>query len=276
MRSQRPLALVLIVLMVILVGSYAYGEEPKAAEESSVSNPWRFEATLWLWLTGMEGTVGVGGVTAPVDESIGDTISKLEGGLAGRFEAWKGNWGGFVDGMYVKLSDDVPASGPVAGGNVVVKEGIVEFGALYRLPKVTFGAAEEQELLFDLIAAGRYTTLSNEVNLSGAGPLGMTLSGEATKDWVEPYLGGRVLWGNVFGWTEALSLGVRGDIGGFGVGSDFTWNVILAAQYRLSRLLSLKVGWRWYNVDFDSGSGTSRFVYDIQMSGPVLALTFHF
>lgn len=273
---KRTLAIAMTVVVVIVVGSHAYAEELKGAQEYSVADPWRFESTLYLWLPGIKGTIGVGGMTAPVDASIGDILDNFQFGFLGRVEAWKGNWGGFLDGMYVKLGDDIPAGGPIASGDFTTQQGIIEFGAMYRLPEVTFGSADEQTLIFDLIAAGRYFTLSQELNLTGAGPIGMFRSGSVSQDWAEPYFGGRVAWNNLFGWTEALSIGVRADVGGFGVGSNLTWSVLAGLDYRVSRLISLRFGYRWLDVDFDSGGSTPLFVFDVQMSGPVLGLTFHF
>jgi hypothetical protein len=35
-------------------------------------------------------------------------------------------------------------------------------------------------------------------------------------------------------------------------------------------------GYRWYSVDFDEGSSSRRFVYDVLMHGSFLGLTFMF
>jgi len=78
--------------------------------------------------------------------------------------------------------------------------------------------------------------------------------------------------------TEKLSLRVRGDIGGFGIGSasDFAWNVVAFLGYQLSRRISFGVGYRIIDIDYERGSGRRRFEYDVTTSGPVLGLAFHF
>jgi hypothetical protein len=42
-------------------------------------------------------------------------------------------------------------------------------------------------------------------------------------DWLEAYVGGRVL----LTLAERFTFGVQGDIGGFGAGSQFTWNAAM-------------------------------------------------
>jgi hypothetical protein len=53
-------------------------------------------------------------------------------------------------------------------------------------------------------------------------------------DRIEPFLGGRVIL--TFG--EKLAFVVRGDSGGFGIGSDLTWGLIDALHYYVSRVVS--------------------------------------
>ena len=39
---------------------------------------------------------------------------------------------------------------------------------------------------------------------------------------------------------------------------------------------SLQAGYRWVYVDYETGSGTSRFRYDVLTQGPQLGFTLHF
>ncbi len=49
--------------------------------------------------------------------------------------------------------------------------------------------------------------------------------------------------------NDRLSLTGYGDIGGFGVGSDFTWQAIAALDWRVSEKSSASVGYRWIQID---------------------------
>ena len=49
-----------------------------------------------------------------------------------------------------------------------------------------------------------------------------------------------------------------------------------AIGYRIARPVSLTLGYKLLDVDYDSGSGNTLFVYDILYTGPAFGLTFHF
>ena len=62
------------------------------------------------------------------------------------------------------------------------------------------------------------------------------------------------------------------DIGGFGVGSDFTWQTLVGVNYEFSKTFAGKFGYRY------SASTTTRtdFVYDMANSGLYLGVGIRF
>jgi hypothetical protein len=68
----------------------------------------------------------------------------------------------------------------------------------------------------------------------------------------------------------------RGDIGGFGVGSDFSWQIQANAGYRFSKLFQATIGYRVIGINYDKGEGMDRFVYDVDTYGPVIHTGFNF
>ena len=84
---------------------------PAARAAESAGEGWQFSVIPFLWMPGLEGKIGMRGVTAAVDASfidILDTVKDADSfiGLLGGFEARHGPWGGFVYGMWTKLSAD--------------------------------------------------------------------------------------------------------------------------------------------------------------------------
>jgi hypothetical protein len=75
---------------------------------------------------------------------------------------------------------------------------------------------------------------------------------------------------------EAWDFRFRGDLGGFGVGSDLSYQIELLFGWHATERFTLAFGWRLLDVDYDSGSGANRFIYDIQQQGPELGFAFHF
>jgi hypothetical protein len=69
---------------------------------------------------------------------------------------------------------------------------------------------------------------------------------------------------------------VRGDIGGFGVGSRFTWNMAAILAYQVSQYISVGAGYRMLDINFSEGKGSDTFKFDVQMRGPMLGFALHF
>jgi hypothetical protein len=105
---------------------------PAARAGESAGEGWQSSVIPFLWMPGLEGKIGVRGVTAAVDASfidILDTVKDADSfiGLLGGFEARRGPWGGFLYGMWTKLSADAIPAGPITL-QVETELALVEFG----------------------------------------------------------------------------------------------------------------------------------------------------
>jgi hypothetical protein len=75
------------------------------------------------------------------------------------------------------------------------------------------------------------------------------------------------------------SAGLRGAVGGFGAGSDLTWNAagFLGCDFELfGRASTFFVGYRDLYRDYSTASGLKKFALDTTLYGPVLGLGFSF
>ena len=107
---------------------------PPARAAEPAAERWQFAVTPYVWAAGLEGQVGVRGITTAVDASFIDILKDSDSfiGLQGHFEARYGPWGGFFDGMWVKLgADGIPAG--LTTLRVENELALVELGALYHL-----------------------------------------------------------------------------------------------------------------------------------------------
>lgn len=62
------------------------------------------------------------------------------------------------------------------------------------------------------------------------------------------------------------------DVGGFGVGSDATWQVLALANYQMRDNLHLSMGYRHLSMDYRERGKR----LDVALSGPMLGLTYRF
>lgn len=94
------------------------------------------------------------------------------------------------------------------------------------------------------------------------------ISGDA--GWVDPFIGLRARCEL----TDHLYVVAKGDVGGFGVSSDFTWQCYGAMGCHLNKGKSaaVELGYRHLGVDYQDGG----FVYDVALSGVMLSFGFKF
>ena len=127
----------------------------------------------------------------------------------------------------------------------------------------------------------RYWNQQLDLNFNLSGTIdttGLALSGNraiarsGTVDWVDPLIGLR-LRHQV---EPGKELVLRGDIGGFGVGSQFSWNLLAAYNYQIAKSTSLYLGYRALDVDYTQGQGRTLYEFNVIQHGPVTGLTIQF
>lgn len=228
------------------------------------SGGWEFRLEPYAWLTAIDGTSGPQGFPATIDAGFGDVFDVLEKAAALQFEARKGKWGFMADVFYAELGQSGTLPGAVETGvDVDFEQFIGEFVVFHRI-------SEAPMSFVDLYAGGRHNSIAVDLEVTSGGTLlpvvGTQRSGD--KGWTDPIIGARSQWEINDRWYIAA----KGDIGGFGVASDFTWNAQASVGYRFSEALSLEVGYRYFDTDYTSG----RFVYDVAQAGALIGLNYEF
>ncbi len=267
--------LLIITMMISILG---LGSPLARAEDSgSKSSDWDFSAAIYLWALGLNGNVTVNGVTAEIDESFIDIVRTSDSVFALQLHGeawWRERWGGFLDPTYIKLGFDnqvlaVPP-GPIVPAiiaDVDIEIWLVEFGGFYRAGRWAYRQGQgDRGWTLDLLAGGRYTSLEQEITFK-VPPLPQL---KADQSWTDPFFGGRA----IFDLTERWAFRLRTDIGGFGVGSDFTFNASGLFDYRYVGWgldMDILAGYRGLYQDYSTGAGPTAFVWDVWMHGPLLA-----
>ena len=232
---------------------------------------WTFDFTPYIWGVAMSGDVQGGALPAiHIDMSFSDILDNLDAGLLGAFEARKGRWGLLFDAIYMKLEGSGTASrtGPGPIGATATASAELEVTQKMFAAAVAYRAVEGSAPI-DVIGGLRYAKIEADAAINGSffAQAG-SVARSADKNWVDPYIGVRFLQPIANNWTLVSYL----DIGGFGVGSDFTWQAILGANYELSKTFAAKFGYRYLSVDYDKDG----FVYDMANSGLYLGLGIRF
>jgi hypothetical protein len=75
---------------------------------------------------------------------------------------------------------------------------------------------------------------------------------------------------------ERWSTTLRGDVGGFGIGSNFSWPAAASLRWQMSPTIGVVGAYRYIDIDYDTGRNSSYFKYDVVTQGPALGMVFTF
>lgn len=242
MRTQSVMCVIAVALALSFVGTSAHGQDGE----------WSYELTpMYLWAMSGETEVTVDGISSSSDFGFSDIMDDVEFAFTVHFEATNGEWSIFGDLSYTELGR---SAGPL---DVDIEQIIAEVGAGVQV-------AEQWELIF----GGRWFDL--DIGLTATGDPTMTASGGI--DWIDPFIGVRTTTQIADKWWFTG----RADIGGFSIGSDFSWNVIVSFDYRISDAVELRLAARILDIQYDTGTGAGLAELDATFYGPVLGITIHF
>jgi len=264
---------------------------PLVVQPVEPPNAWSFRFVPYGWLTAIKGTQTIRGRSAKIDASFIDIVEKSDSlvALMGDFEARNGRFSFYSDAVWSKIGVERgnvrtrPLAPGITGSagrtlSLDAEMAIIELGATYEV-------ARYGPVAFDLLGGVRYWRQEAELGLDVTRTLdivGLEVSGSRafarsnSVDWVDPLIGARVRYSVAPG----HELFLRGDIGGFGAGSDFSWQAIAAYGFDLGVYngvtFSGVIGYRALSVDYSQGSGRTRYEFDAVQHGPVLGISARF
>lgn len=262
------------------------GRPPARHEEMPPARQWTLSFTPYSWLAGLNGDVTVKGRTADVDIGPLEVLEDLDGvPWMSYTEARAGRFALYSDIVYAPLGIGISRTRSFGGvtidaaAELEIEQLVIEVGAAYEIARLGTSTA------LDLLAGARYWRQDASIHLALTGTLdltGLSLSGTraiartSDVDWVDPLVG-LSLRHQVAPGQELL---LRGDVGGFGANSAFSWNVIGAYSFEVGVyygvIVSGVLGYRALAVDFERGSGANRYDYDVVQHGPLIGLTARF
>ena len=235
----------------LVLGLLACASPELAAQVGSEPEQWRVTFTPYVWMSGLEGTIGAGSNLSEVDVSFSDGAEDFEFGFASLLEIRRHPWVLRTDFFYVSLSDEEATS---AGNTLTVGQ-----DELMLHPEVGYTLLARPWGGVDGLIGARYWNLG--VDLGGPAQ-----EVSVDRSWVDGTVGANFRYQPGEKWRLVL----KADLGAGG--SDLIWQLYGGAGYDLGRCCALVAAWRFLDVDYNKDA----LVYDVQLSGPTFGLTLRF
>jgi len=191
---------------------------------------WSHTLLTYIWIVGISGDLTVGSRSVDVDIEFSDIVDKFSGGVSLIYEGHNDDWLVYFDGTALFLEDDPRLAGIEL--DVEASMAILEGGLGYRITSQPFPKA---------FVGFRYIGVDAEID----SPIG---AAETDFDSiVDPIIG--IYHKHQF--TDQWGLRFLADIGGFGVGTDFSWGIGIGLTYQIKRNWNMEFGYRILDLDYD-------------------------
>lgn len=244
-----------------VVASAAASSASAAQSTEPATSGWEFAVTPYLWMSGTKAHIDTPqGDNIDVDSSFIDILGDLKFAFMGAFEARNGRFVIVNDFMYLSMGTSADGSiGPVP------VETEADMKLLSTTHLVGYRVVDEGPMFLDLMGGARITSI--KVNLDLIGPL-QTFERDSKKTTVGPVIASR--FRTALG--EKWGFAVYGDVGGLGVTSDLSWQLLATVQYDLSDHWRMSGGWRHFSAKQDKDD----FDVDVDLDGPIIGFSYRF
>jgi hypothetical protein len=244
-----------------LAGLALMANPASAQGTAGSSDAWTFSLAPYVWFAGVGGEVTGPQGSESFSADFGDVFGTMKFSYAFLAEARRGNFSLVTDIMYLNLQQGVPVPGfgEFSGGSARTRSLEVSAIGLYTVAEGSAGRIE-------LGGGIRGWWFDTELKLDAGRLPARTQS--ASTSWADPVVGVR----GVLRLNDSLSVTAYGDIGGFGVGSQLTWQAFATLDYQVTESISVSAGFRWIHIDYDKG----RNDISLDMAGPIIGASVRF
>lgn len=227
-------------------------------QAQETSGDWKQTVFLYGMGAAIDGDAQIGPLELPVDMSISDLFDALRFGAMAAYRVENDVWSFEGDVTYMNLGVNQNGPREKVRGELGTEQLTVMASAGRRI-------TPHLEGLLSLA----YFNLSNDLEVR---VLEQRLRASRDADWVDPLIGLAYAVPFAEKWTYSL----RGDIGGFGVGSDLTWHLLTTVRRQNTDRFSWYVGYRVISFDYETGKDINYQRYNLTQQGPLAGIAISF
>ncbi|WP_233237107.1 hypothetical protein [Bordetella sp. LUAb4] len=245
---------------------------PESTPSTPASSPsdWHVTVSPYLWAASLRGHADIAGRRADFHMPFSTIFEDLDFSFMGNIEASNGRYGFYIDNVYTSLGQRQHVDG--LSTHTRLRANWLTGGAFVRAYEQQLGgstlAGTPRIFAIEPTMGLRWTSLRGSIDT----PLGDVSS---RVNWTDPFIGVRV----ETDLTDRWNLSAEADIGGFGMGSEFSANGQVYLGYRLKLFghdTMLRLGYRALYQDYREHTDYGRAKWSNTMQGPVAGISIRF
>lgn len=267
---MRSAILALSFLVAATPASLAADVVSPAQPEIQDQQRWRVIFSPYVWGASLNGRAGLLGHNTDVNVPFREIFDNLDMTFMGNVEVNNGTMGFYIDGQYVKTSQDenlrsnelaldITTTTLMGGVYYRVYEKQLEGTTLY---------GDQRVFAIEPTIGVRWTQLKADLEI---GPL----NARRKTDWTDPFIGTRVFYDI----NDRWNIFAEADIGGFGAGTELSANGQIYLGYRTLVFdvpTTFRVGYRALYQNYKDNDLVEKFKYDVTQHGPVVGFSVSF
>lgn len=264
-RSILEIALLAAAMLALSVAQLdAAAPDGSGLESNGHTNAWSFDIVPYLWLATYDGSFDLPGVPAAIPRTQSTQADPFSTHISAAAmlmaQVCYRDLGLYLDGAWLQLKTEGDVESDLYSSTDIKSDIAYGTAALsYCLPPLG-------KLKADLLAGARVWYVANEIQFNPGMAPGFTTND--SRIWTDPIVGARLRYDLTRHWYEVL----LGDVGGFGVGANLSWNVFGGVGYRFTNWCSAALGYRYMHIDYEDGG----FLMNANVQGFLLEVGFHF
>ncbi len=277
-RNQNGNLLLKFYRSIILASSVLIGTSTASLAADAVTaqteiqdqQRWQVIVSPYLWGASLNGSAGLLGRSTDVNMPFSEIFDNLDMGVMGNVDITNGTFGFFIDGQYVKTSQDESLRDNELA--LDIKTASLSAGAYYRVYEqqlegtTLFG--NQRVFAIEPTVGVRWTKLEAGLQVG-------RFSETSKVEWTDPFVGTRVFYDI----NDRWNIFAEADIGGFGAGTKLSANGQIYLGYRTMVFdvpTTFRVGYRALYQDYKDNDTIAKFKYDVTQHGPVVGFSVSF
>lgn len=241
----------------------------KTDKNAKTPKKFNFSIMPYAWFTAIGGTVGYDslGRKYGFNKSFSDAVSylKMAAAVVGKFKYERVSF--VYDISYVNLKGfgtevDAVNAPDIVSANWTVKQTLYDLFIAYLIP------TKSKKTMIDVYGGGRLFALNNGSTLIDTN--GNQRMNEYNNSFLDPVIGvnGEYVLDSKYKWIAWT----KGDIGGFGVNSQMTWQLNAGFGYMLAPEVPLTLGFKYVGVNHDK----NKFAWQVNEYGLTLGIGYRY